>query len=93
MVKVLIYSSEEIYDNSSFHGRAEAHLIAYSVDDDRYQVVKNRIPSVNYPWTSTDDFNLFGPVTKYKLKRHVERIEQDEWKLDLEASKLQEKTN
>lgn len=28
-VKVLIYSSKEIYDNAGFEGRAEADLIAY----------------------------------------------------------------
>lgn len=28
-VKVLIYSSKEIYDNAGFEGRAEADLVAY----------------------------------------------------------------
>jgi len=91
MVKVLIYSSKELYDSSSFHARAEADLVAYSLDDHYYQVVKNRNPSLVYRWTMPNDFKLFGPIVKYKLKRHIARIEQDEWKRDLKAFELQEK--
>jgi len=40
MVKVLIYSSRELYDTSSFEGRAEADLIAYRIDDYDCAVVK-----------------------------------------------------
>ena len=43
MVKVLIYSSKEIYDAASYEGRAEADIVAYRKDDDYlYEVVKNR---------------------------------------------------
>lgn len=42
MVKVLIYSSKEIYDNATWEGRAEAHIIAYRRDESFYEVVKNR---------------------------------------------------
>jgi hypothetical protein len=43
MVKVLIYSSKEIYDAASYEGRAEAAIVAYRKDDDYlYEVVKNR---------------------------------------------------
>lgn len=42
-MKVLIYSSKELFDNSSYEGRAEAHIIAYKKDDSSYyNVVKNR---------------------------------------------------
>ena len=46
MVKVLIYSSKEIYDNSSYEGRAEADIIAYAETDEydykKYKVLKDR---------------------------------------------------
>jgi hypothetical protein len=42
MVKVLIYSSKEIYDNASYEGRAEAHFVAYRKDDGYYEITKNR---------------------------------------------------
>lgn len=42
MIKVLIYSSKEIYDKASFAGRAEAHIIAYREDEHHYRIVKNR---------------------------------------------------
>jgi hypothetical protein len=42
MVKVLIYSSKEIYDNASYEGRAEADFVAYRKDDGYYQITKNR---------------------------------------------------
>lgn len=41
MIKVLIYSSKEIYEKSSFEGRAEADLIAYR-EDEEYVILKNR---------------------------------------------------
>ena len=41
MVKVLIYSSKEIFDKSSYVGRAEADIVAYSFEDG-YTVVKDR---------------------------------------------------
>lgn len=42
MVKVLIYGSKELFDKSSYEGRAEAHIIAYKKDDGYYQIMKNR---------------------------------------------------
>jgi len=43
MVKVLIYSSKEIYDKAPYEGRAEADIVAYRKDDDyTYKVIKNR---------------------------------------------------
>lgn len=42
MIKVLIYSSKELFDKSSYEGRAEAHVIAYRRDDLHYEIVKNR---------------------------------------------------
>lgn len=41
MVKVLIYSSKQIYDTVSYEGRAEADFIAYR-DDQEYVVLKNK---------------------------------------------------
>lgn len=40
-MKVLIYSSEELYKNSGFEGRAEAELIAYRLDEYWYKIVKD----------------------------------------------------
>jgi hypothetical protein len=40
-MKVLIYSSEEIYKTATFEGRAEADIIAYRVED-HYTIVKDR---------------------------------------------------
>ena len=46
--KILIYGSKEIYDNSSFEGRAEADFIAYKDEYDLYNVVKDRIRLYTY---------------------------------------------
>ena len=91
MVKVLIYSSKEIYDNGSYDGRAEAALIAYALDEWTYQVVKNRFSTVYFFWEDQKDFEYHGQVSKYVLKRHIDRIERDEWQRDMDALKLQEK--
>lgn len=42
-VKVLIYSSKEIYDSAGFDGRAEADLVAYR-DGYFLVLVKSKIP-------------------------------------------------
>lgn len=67
MVKVLIYSSKHLYDTSSYEGRAEADIIAYSVDDHHYEVVKVKQPKY---W-------IYGPgtFTKHYVKRWIEEIE------------------
>jgi hypothetical protein len=44
-LKVLIYSSKEIYDNSGFEGRAESDLIAYR-DNDCYIIIKSKISNI-----------------------------------------------
>jgi len=91
MVKVLIYSSKEIYDNASYEGRAEADIIAYSVDEFSYQIVKNRNFSLFLIHANSSDLSKYGNITKYYLKRHIERLERDEWIDEVEAIKLQEK--
>lgn len=45
MVKVIIYSSKEIYDKASYEGRAESDLVAYRKEDGCYQITKNRTGS------------------------------------------------
>lgn len=77
MVKVLIYSSKEIYEKSSFEGRAEAHLIAYR-DGDEYVILKNktrqymsdRVPvpflSKQIMWAEKDE--LEREMKSYELK-------------------------
>lgn len=45
-VKVLIYSSKEIYDSAGFDGRAEADLVAYR-DGDWLIPVKSKIYGVS----------------------------------------------
>ena len=84
MVKVLIYSSKEIYDNASYEGRAEAHVIAYRINELEYYVVKNRYSSV---WMS--DYNISKPICTWHLRRHIETLERDEWQSDLDAFNLQ----
>jgi hypothetical protein len=84
MVKVLIYSSKEIYDTSSFEGRAEADIIAYSIDDFEYRVQKNRYPTIFMPHTSKANLENFGKISKFTMKRHVEKLEKNEH-LELES--------
>jgi len=91
MVKVLIYSSKEIYDNASYEGRAEADVIAYSIDEYSYQIVKNRNFSLFLVYTSSSDLSKYGNIRKYYLKRHIERLERDEWIDEASAINLQEK--
>ena len=91
MVQVLIYSSKEIYDNASYEGRAEADVIAYSVDEYSYQIVKNRNFSLFLIHANSSDSSKRGNIPKYYLKRHIEQLEYDEWIDEVEAIKLQEK--
>jgi hypothetical protein len=78
MVKVLIYSSKEIYDTASYEGRAEADIIAYSIDEYFYQLVKNERSSTFISFTDRNDLQRYGITRKYYLKRHIERLEKDE---------------
>jgi hypothetical protein len=68
-MKVLIYSTKELYDNSSFEGRAEADVIAYR-DGFMHVVLKNKTPQYMpdrmpcfmmgriLEWAERDIFNL-----------------------------------
>ena len=69
MVKVLIYSSKEIYASAPYEGRAEADIVAYRKDDEHtYKVIKNR---TKY---------YMGEYTTYKsLSLDIRMIEQSEW--------------
>ena len=71
MVKVLIYSSKEIYDKTSFAGRAEAHLIAYREDEHHYRIVKNRTSRY-----------ISEKIVHFTLRREIEWAERDEWNRD-----------
>jgi hypothetical protein len=82
MVKVLIYSSKEIYDNASYEGRAEADVVAYAVDDYEYQVLKSKNSSLWMPFNKLEDLKRYGTVSKWKLVRHVECLENEEWEKD-----------
>jgi hypothetical protein len=79
MVKVLIYSSKEIYDKASYAGRAEAHLIAYR-DGYFYHIMKNR----------TSQY-MADKVLHFTLGRFIEWAERDDWRRDKEAHNLAEK--
>jgi len=81
MVKVLIYSSKEIYDNASFEGRAEADIIAYSDVDyvPIYRIVKDRTSKY-----------LGDKVLKDRMARILEWAERDEWQRDMDSHKLKE---
>lgn len=72
-VKVLIYSSKELYDNSSYAGRAEAHLIAYAfpgLTRNMYMVVKDRY-EILY------SFERDRPVLGWKLRNLIEKYERE----------------
>jgi hypothetical protein len=70
MVKVLIYSSKEIYDNASYEGRAEAHLIAYRKDNGYYEVVKNR---TSYRTGSYSTYESLCGVIRWEEDRQWQR--------------------
>jgi hypothetical protein len=76
MVKLLIYSSKELYDKAPFDGRAEADVIAYR-SGDAYKILKNR----------TSHY-MAKEVISYTMERILEWVERDEWKRDLESHKL-----
>lgn len=82
MVKVLIYSSKEIYDNSSYEGRAEADIIAYRDAEDDYFVVKDRTGRIGLR-------KMYGGPNS--LKMYIRWAENDEWNREVEAIELQEK--
>lgn len=72
MVKVLIYSSKELFDKSSYEGRAEAHIIAYKKDDGYYQIIKNRTK-----WS-------MGSYTTYDgMKSAIRFLEEGEWRKEI----------
>lgn len=66
MVKALFYSSKEIYDKSSYEGRAEASVIAYR-DGYDYVVLKN-----------TTSQYMSGRVADFTMERILEWVERDE---------------
>jgi hypothetical protein len=71
MVKVLIYSSKEIYDSAPFAGRAEAQIVAYR-EGDFYHIMKNR----------TSQY-MGDKLIYFKLNRLIEWAERDEWNREL----------
>lgn len=78
MVKVLVYSSKEIYENASFEGRAEAHIIAYR-EGDEYVVLKNK----------TNQY-IDKTVAVPFMSRQIMWAERNEWDRELESHKLKE---
>jgi hypothetical protein len=79
-LKVIIYSSKEIYDTAGYEGRAEADLVAYRIEDEQYYVVKCSFDSMFlHPRT--------GPIATYYVKRAIERKERDMWNDELAAYK------
>ena len=72
MVKVLIYSSKELFDKSSYEGRAEAHIIAYKKDDGYYQIIKNR---TKWPMGSY--------MTYDGMKSAIQFLEEGEWRKEI----------
>ena len=78
MVKVLIYSSKEIYDNASFEGRAEAHLIAYR-EGDEYVILKNKTKRY-----------IGQRVPVPFLSKEIMWAEKNEWELEMKSYELKE---
>lgn len=76
MVKVLIYSSKEIYDNATYEGRAEADFVAYRKDDGYYEITKNRTGRY-----------LGSYCLPHTLNQEFEWMERDELIKELECAK------
>jgi hypothetical protein len=72
MVKVLIYSSKELFDKSSYEGRAEAHIIAYKKDDGYYQIIKNRTT-----------YSMGSYMTYESMKSAIRLTEEKEWQKEI----------
>lgn len=77
MVKVLIYSSKEIYDNANYDGRAESHFVAYRKDDGYYEITKNRTGRY-----------LGSFCSPYVLEKEFEWMERDELMKELKNYEL-----
>lgn len=69
MVKVLIYSSREIYDKAPYEGRAEADFIAYR-DGDYYYILKDR---------TSKKPRVERRVFDFMLSSMIELAERNEW--------------
>ena len=70
-MKVLIYSSKEMYDKSSYVGRAEAHLIAYAfpgLTRNMYMVVKDRYETLYA-------YERDRPVLGWRLQHAIDKYE------------------
>lgn len=67
-MKVLIYSTKELYDKSSYEGRAEADFVAYRLENDRYAIMKNR---KNTHWL----YDWEKDTTRSRVRRHIEELE------------------
>lgn len=78
MVKVLIYSSKEIYDNAPFEGRAEAHLVAYRQEDE-YVIIKNKTSQL-----------MDKTVSVSFLSKQIMWAEKSEWERERDSYKLKE---
>tara|TARA_R110000782_G_scaffold21685_12_gene58113 strand:+ start:2461 stop:2694 length:234 start_codon:yes stop_codon:yes gene_type:complete len=66
-MKVLVYSSKKLYDNSGYEGRAEADLVCYRTADGNYQTTKNK--------TST----FLHTYSYYHLQLRIRMTERDEF--------------
>lgn len=66
MVKVLIYSSQTLYDSAGYEGRAEADLIAIRQPTAYYKILKSRIPLI---------YANIGMYTYKQLKHSIEQAE------------------
>lgn len=77
-IKVLIYSSKELYEKSGYQGRAEAHIIAVrdSETDFFYHIMKNRCG------------NLYRErISRWELEKLIKTAERDAFNRELELSK------
>ena len=80
-MKVLIYSSKELYEKSSYEGRAEAHVIAYRCDNE-YVVLKNR--TTQY---------MSDRMAHFTMGRTLEWAERDIFNLELATAKAAQLTS
>ena len=80
MVKVLVYSSKEIYDNAPYEGRAEADIVAFRRDENYLTVVKNKTK-----------YYMGSYTTARMMGLDLAMIEREEWSALISAHEKEKK--
>jgi hypothetical protein len=73
-MKVLVYSSKELYDNSGYEGRAEADLVCYRTDAGNYRATKDKTSTFLHTYSYSN------------LKFYIRLAERDEFSKELKSA-------